>query len=183
MSGLVSSVPSQVTGPRLENEAMTSLTSLAPTPKDSGKLPGEPTVPADGPSLPLENTGTMPAATQACTSGRYSGWLGAEAPHELLTTSGRAAGSPPGASIHWNAAWMPLVEAPPPSLKILAAIQVAPGATPTTSPGGPPTMVPATCVPCPKPSPGVAYSSPVATNQLLAGSPDAPRQLSVRAGC
>ena len=62
--------------------------SVAPTPNDCGKLPGEPTVPGPGPSLPLAKAGKMPAATQALTSSQYSVLFVAGEPHELLTTSG-----------------------------------------------------------------------------------------------
>jgi hypothetical protein len=148
--------PSQTAGPRLLKDATWSLTSVAPTPNDSGKLPGEPTVPGPGPLLPFAKAGKMPAATQACTSARNSVLYVAVEPQELLTTSGALAGSPPGASIHWKPSWMMLVLVEPESRKILTAIQSASGATPTTSPGGPPTIVPATWVPCPLPSPGAA---------------------------
>jgi hypothetical protein len=77
-------------------------------------------------------------------------------PHELLTTSGALAGSPPGASIHWKPSWMMLVLVEPESRKIFTAIHSASGATPTMSPGAPPTIVPVTCVPWPFPSPGCA---------------------------
>src|SRR5918999_2043052 len=148
--------PSHTAGPRLENGATWSFTSVAPTPKASGKLPGEPTVPRAGPALPFANAGKIPAATQARTSGRNSVVYVASEPHELFTTSGALDGSPPGASIHWKPSWMMLVVVEPESRKILTAIHSASGATPTTSPGGPPTIVPVTCVPCPLPSPGVA---------------------------
>jgi hypothetical protein len=46
--------------------------SVAPTPNDSGKLPGEPTVPVPGPLFPFANAGKMPAATHARTSSRNS---------------------------------------------------------------------------------------------------------------
>src|SRR5918992_1432658 len=154
--GFTCVTPSQIAGPLLENDAIWSLMSVAPTPNDSGKLPGEPTVSRPGPLLPFAKAGKMPAATHARTSSRYSVLYVAVEPHELLTTSGALAGSPPGASIHWKPSWMMLVVVEPESRKILTAIQSASGATPTTSPGGPPTIVPATCVPWPLPSAGVA---------------------------
>src|SRR5699024_606252 len=82
-----------------------------------------------------------------------------EFPQELLTTSGALSGSPPGAMNHSNASWIPDTVALPLSLKTLAAIHSAPGATPIGSPSPPPTADPATCVPCPCPSVGTSYPS------------------------
>jgi hypothetical protein len=113
-------------------------------------------VPVPGPSFPFAKAGKMPAATHARTSSRNSVLYVSAEPQELFTTSGALAGSPPGASIHWNPSWMMLAVVEPLSRKIFAAIHSASGATPTISPGAPPTIVPVTCVPCPFPSPGSA---------------------------
>ena len=97
----------------------------------------------------------MPAATQAATSSQNPSKLVSRLPHELLTTSGAAAGSPPGASIHWKPSWTSDSVPTPLSLRILAAIHSASGATPVISPpGGEPRIVPVTWVPWPLPSPG-----------------------------
>ncbi len=89
----------------------------------------------------------MPAASQALTSSQNSVSLVAADPHELLTTAGAMAGSPPGANIHSNPAWMMLADVVPESRKTFTAIHSASGATPVTSPGGPPRIVPVTWVP------------------------------------
>jgi len=51
-----------VTGPRLENDAITSLEFVAPTPNALGTLPGLPDVLAPGPEFPIEKLGNTPAA-------------------------------------------------------------------------------------------------------------------------
>ena len=49
---------------------MRSSLSVAPTLKVSSKSPGEPPSPQNGPGLPEEKTGMMPAARQAWTVSR-----------------------------------------------------------------------------------------------------------------
>ena len=57
---------------------------------------------------------------------------------------------PSGSRSHWNAWWIRLTVAWPESLKIFAAIQTAPGATPIAVPPAlPPRRSPIDCVPCP----------------------------------
>jgi hypothetical protein len=87
-------------GPRLEKRATSSSGSLAPMPIASGKLAGEPTVPAAGPhGCPLAKTAKMPAARRARTSSRKTVLLPSSLPHELLTMCGAIAGLPFGASM------------------------------------------------------------------------------------
>ena len=69
MSGF-HALPSYTDGPRPEKSAMTSLLSVAPADRTSGKSPGEPPWPQSGPGLPDENTGKIPAARQAWTTSR-----------------------------------------------------------------------------------------------------------------
>ena len=108
-----------------------------------------------GPELPLENTGKIPAATQLWTVAWYHGSEVAPPPQELFTMCGRRSGSgllpsrSVGATIHCpddsSADWEQLLDSHP-----LAAIQVAPGATPIWfSPPSLPRMVPMVWVPCP----------------------------------
>ena len=59
--------------------------SKAPTPTLSGKLVGEATTPQAGPALPLDHTGKMPAATQACTPSRKVVFAPLLSPQELFT--------------------------------------------------------------------------------------------------
>ena len=49
---------------------MSSLMSVAPALNDSRKSPGEPPSPQNGPGLPDEKTGMIPAARQAWTVSR-----------------------------------------------------------------------------------------------------------------
>ena len=91
-------------------------------------------VPAPCPKLPAANTGRIPAARSACTSGWKARSQPGPAPsdHDPFTTSGASvvSGSPSGSSTHWKAWWTAVVVAAPWSSKIRAAIQVASGATP-----------------------------------------------------
>jgi hypothetical protein len=57
-------------GPRPEKSAIWSLMSVAPELKTSRKSPGEPPSPQNGPGLPDEKIGMMPAARQAWTVAR-----------------------------------------------------------------------------------------------------------------
>ena len=90
--------------------------------------------------MPAAKTGRMPAARSACTSG----WKDRSQPgpvpsdQEPLTTWGASAvaGSWSGSSTHWKAWWTAVAVAAPRSLKILAAIQLAPGAIPIEVPAG-----------------------------------------------
>src|SRR5690554_5520009 len=145
---------------------MLPLMSNVPAAYASGMLPGLPAVPQAGPSLPLENCGKMPAATQASTVGRNHGSAVADPPQELFTTCGRRSGSgfapvrSVGARMNCpedSSAACEQVRSSHP----LAAIQVAPGATPIWLPlPSSPTMVPVTCVPWPLLSHGASEGSP-----------------------
>ena len=53
-------------GPRLLNDAMRSLMSVAPAENASGLLAGDVDVMQPGPLLPLEKAGKMPAVRQFC---------------------------------------------------------------------------------------------------------------------
>src|SRR5262245_35135156 len=90
MSGLVY-VPKygatfHVTGPRLENDAMMSPLSVAPTPYALGTLPGLPVVDAPGPLLPMEKLGNTPAATMLSVGATIAACVPV-APSDMLTTS------------------------------------------------------------------------------------------------
>src|SRR2546421_6671810 len=144
MFGLMSAF---MPAPRLENGAMTLSASKAPELYAALYPPGVPVVPHDGPALPLEKAGKMPAATQESTIWLYHGSRAPE-PQELFTTSGARSGRglrpdrSVGATIHWPAASSAAREQENDS-QPLAAIQVAPGATPIWSaPSGiwPPTI-------------------------------------------
>ena len=122
--------PSQTAGPRLEKDAIWSLTSVAPTPKLSREAAGRADSAAAGTRVPVregrEDAGGHPG--HARTSSRNSVVYVAVEPQELLTTRGALAGSPPGASIHWKPSWMMLEVVDPESRKIFTAIHSASGA-------------------------------------------------------
>ncbi len=107
-----------------------------------------------GPKLPAGNTGRMPAARRACTSGcrerSQPGPLPSD--QEALTTRGASAvvGSRSGSRTHWKAWWSAVRLDRPALSKTRAAMNVAPGAVPTAVPVSlllPPTMTPVTPVP------------------------------------
>lgn len=90
MSGLVH-VPTygglfHVTGPLLENQAMTSELSVAPTPNALGTFPGLPDVFEDGPLLPIAKLGNTLAATMLSVGLIICGYVPV-APRDILTTS------------------------------------------------------------------------------------------------
>ena len=87
-------------GPRLEKLATSPSGSLAPTAKTPGLLAGEPTEPGVGPSLPAAKSGRISAACRSAMSSAKISREDCGEDHELLTTSGAKAGSPPGASSH-----------------------------------------------------------------------------------
>src|SRR4051812_27990877 len=132
MFGLVE--PSTPDLPRLENEAIASLTSYAPTAYASGLSPGDWAVSQFGPVLPLANAGKMPAASQARTVSRYH-VSPCPPPHEELTTSACRSGlgllpaRSVGAITHCPEARSEVLEHELDSHP-LAAIHFAPGATP-----------------------------------------------------
>ena len=110
--------------------------------------------------MPAAKTGRIPADRIARTSS-WNSKLQPAPPnaHELFTTCGASgvAGFASGSMTHCIAWWMAVAVAVPRSLKILAAIQRAPGATPTDDPpADPPTMMPIVAVPWPDRSVGVA---------------------------
>ena len=157
ISGNVFDASPQAEGPRLESLASASVEVVEPTAKAPGLFAG---LALFERKLPAANTGTIPAARRAWMSWANSRLQPPEANvHELLTTCGASAvaGSPSGSSSHWNARWVLLVRLWPASLKIRAAIQRAPGATPIDVPPAlPPTITPITWVPWPLMSVGAA---------------------------
>ena len=64
--------PSQRDGPMLENAAIVVASAAAPTAKASGRLAGDVSEEAPGPSLPAAKTGRMCAARKAWRSGSNS---------------------------------------------------------------------------------------------------------------
>ena len=98
-SGFISPVMGE--GPLLLNEDTPSASVVAPIPKASGELAGDPTVPGLGPAFPLANMGKMPSDTQFCIAGRKVSDDPLSLPQELLTTSGASSvlGSPSGSTI------------------------------------------------------------------------------------
>ena len=160
---------------------MTPVVSTAPTANALGLLAGLTLLAPAGPLFPAANTGVMPAATSAARSASNSRLQpGTPWSHELLTICGASAvlGLPSGSSVHCNARWILLVVALPRSLKILAAIHFAPGATPiAVPPCAPPTITLIVHVPWPAASKG-ELCWPYGSYQLFAP----PRQEPARSG-
>jgi hypothetical protein len=138
------SAASPARGPRLENGASASLSSIAPTVSAASALPGEPTV-RSAPALPAETTNSAPnSAVRSCTACSIGSTSGVSASPRLMLTT----------SACWSATAhrMPSMMAEsgqPNRSHTLAAITVASGATPLYRPTPLPAMVAATCVPCP----------------------------------
>ncbi|RPK83889.1 hypothetical protein EES45_05505 [Streptomyces sp. ADI97-07] len=127
MSGF--SEPSAV-GPVLENSAIRSLRSTAPTVSAEAALPGEPIVEAPGPSLPAAITKSMPLLADMRSTAASSGSFSAVSspPRERLAT--RA----PLSAAHCIPAMMPESSPVPSSFRTLTSMIFAPGATPLCLP-------------------------------------------------
>src|SRR5690606_4095531 len=88
MFGLIR-LESHADGPRPELTYTLPLMSNPPEEYASSRLPGLSACPHAEPGLPEANCGKIPAATHACTVGRYHGSVSAGPPHELFNTCGR----------------------------------------------------------------------------------------------
>src|SRR5688572_10269590 len=156
-----------VTGPRLENDAITSALLVAPTPYALGTLPGLPVVLALGPLLPIEKLGNTPASTMLSVGAIICVNV-AVAPSDMLTTSAPSSvfGLLSGSMIHS----MPpatCVKLPLPPGMTRPCMSFAPGATPMAQPLAlPPIIVPEVCVPCWSESWGTEFGRmfPLASN-------------------
>ncbi len=144
-SGLTA--PSPIRGPALENSAIRSSSSTAPTVSAASALPGEATVPRSGPLLPEATANRTPFSAETLFTCASIGSIPAESalPRLMLMTSA------PWATAQSTPAMMPESSPTPWSSSTLALISCAPGATPLNraSFAPVPAAVEATCVPCP----------------------------------
>ena len=179
--------PSAV-GPRLLNEAIWSLSVLAPTVITFSAAAGLPTVLLPGPSLPAATTTVLPMSTTALQI-----VLRASVPSLLpLDPRDRLMTSAPFCAAHSTPAITLLMRPLPLSASTLATMIDAPGATPTYLPllaAPEPAAIEATWVPWPLPSStdplpeksevkpirpsksGWLESIPVSTTQIVTPSP------------